>query len=110
MENLRLLREEHKMSQQKLAEAFGLAQSQIHGYETAAYEPEIAMLKSFANYFSTSIDYLVGNTDIKHKIEPVERFDLNKDEAALVEKYRALSRNAQGGVMTMVDTLLNSLK
>ena len=110
MENLRLLRETQKMSQQKLADEFGLAQSQIHGYETAAYEPEIAMLKKFANYFNTSIDYLVGNTDIRHKIEPVKKFDLNENEGALVEKYRQLSQNAQGSVLNMVDALLEGGK
>lgn len=111
MENLRLLRESHKMSQQKLADQFGLAQSQIHGYETNAYEPEIAMLKSFANFFNTSIDYLVGNTEIQHKIEPVEKFELNENEATVIEKYRKLSANAQNSIMGMIDALLdNTLK
>ena len=106
MENLRFLRESYKMSQQKLADQFGLAQSQIHGYETGAYEPEIAMLKKLANFFDTSIDFLVGNTDICHKIEPVEKYALNQEEAELVDKFRELRSEAKSSILIMMDTLL----
>ena len=106
MKNLRLLREERKMSQQKLADEFGLAQPQIHGYETDAYEPEISMLKSFANFFNTSIDFLVGNTDIRQRIEPTEEFTLNGNESELMNKYRKLNGNEQNTIITMIDTLL----
>ena len=110
MKNLRLLRESHKLSQQKLADQIGLTQPQIHGYETNAYEPEIAVLKAFANFFNTSIDYLVGNTVIQHKIESVERFDLNQEEADLIEKYRKLNKSAKSSVIGVVDALINNEK
>lgn len=110
MENLRSLRESYKLTQQKLADQIGLTQPQIHGYETDAYEPEIAVLKSFANFFDTSIDYLVGNATIRHKIEPVEKFDLNEEEASLIEKYRKLNKNARSSVINMIDALLDSAK
>ncbi|MCL2838990.1 MAG: helix-turn-helix transcriptional regulator [Oscillospiraceae bacterium] len=110
MKNLRKLREEQKISQKKLADNLGLAQPQIHGYETGAYEPEIAMLKEFANFFQTSIDYIVGHIDIKQRIEHTEGFALNKTEAALIEKYRKLNNNAQNGIMNMIDTLLENAK
>ena len=110
MKNLRLLREEQKLSQQKLGDKFGLAQSQIHGYETNAYEPEISTLKAFADFFNTSIDFLVGNTYIRHKIEHTEEFSLNENEAMLIEKYRKLNSKAQNGVINIIDTLLESAK
>lgn len=94
----------------KLADQFGLAQSQIHGYETDAYEPEIATLKLFAAFFETSVDYLVGNTEIRHKIEPVEKYELNSEEYALMEKYRELSPDARKSVLIMIDTILGETK
>ena len=106
MKNLRLLRESGNLSQQKLADHFGLAQSQIHAYESGAYEPDIGTLKRFAEFFETSVDYITGNTDIRRRIEPVVKHDLNVDEAFLIEKYRLLSRNARRSVLIMVDTLL----
>jgi len=110
MKNLRKLREETKISQNKLADHLGLAQPQIHQYESGTFEPEIAMLKEFANFFNTSIDYIVGHIDIKQRIEHTEGFALNENEAALIEKYRKLKNNAQSTIMNMLDTLLESAK
>jgi len=106
VKNLRRLRESKEISQQKLAEKFGLAQAQIHAYESNAYEPDISTLKRFAEFFETSVDYIVGNTDIKHKIEAVEKHDLNKDEASLIKKYRILPSAVKKSVMVMIDALL----
>lgn len=110
MENLKALREEKRISQQRLAEQIGTNQQNIHRYENGFYEPDIQTLKLLANFFNTSIDYLVGNTGIRHKIEPVEKFDLNENEAALIEKYRNLTPNAQNSIIGMIDTLLENVK
>jgi transcriptional regulator with XRE-family HTH domain len=107
LENLRLLRESFKLSQQKLADQFDLAQSQIQAYETGAYEPDIAALKRFADFFDTSIDFLVGRTDIRHKIEPVSEWALNDAEAAVVERFRQLLPNRRQSLSMFLDTLLD---
>ena len=106
MDNLKSLREEKHISQQKLAEEIGTNQQNIHRYEHGFYEPDIQTLKLLANFFNTSIDYLVGNANVRHKIEAVEKFDLNEDEAALMEKYRLLAPNEQHGIIGMIDALL----
>lgn len=106
MERLKVLREEKGLSQQKLAENIGTSQQNIHRYENGLSEPDVATLTSLADFFETSIDYLVGNTDIRHKIETVQPFDLNADEAMLIKKYRQLRTNARNGIMNMIDTLL----
>lgn len=106
MERLKALREEKGISQQKLAEKIHTSQQNIHRYENGFYEPDIATLKLLADYFETSIDYLVGGTEIRHKIEVVHPFDLNSDEAMLIEKYRQLRSHARNSIMNMIDTLL----
>ena len=103
---MRQLREANMMSQQKLADQFGLAQSQIHAYENDAYEPDINTLKRFADFFETSVDYIIGNTEIPRRIEHVEKYDLNADEACLIDKYRDLSVAARKSIMMMADTFL----
>ena len=110
MERLKALREEKGISQQKLAERIQTNQQNIHRYEHGFYEPDIQTLKLLADFFETSIDYLVGNTEIRHKIESVQPFDLNADEAILIEKYRQLRSNARNSVMNMIDTLLEQDK
>ena len=105
MENLRLLRESHKLSQQKLADQFDLAQSQIQSYETGAYEPDITALKAFADFFDTSVDYLIGRTDIRRNIEPVDDNGLNAAEKELLESFRNLLPNQKKSLSMFMDTL-----
>lgn len=95
MENLKKLREEASLSQQKLADQLGLTQQGIFSYETGAYEPDIATLKRLADFFNTSIDYLVGNTEIRRRIEKTERYDLSEQEKQIVDGYRTLSTKTQ---------------
>jgi len=63
MINLKKLRLERNLSQQKLAENFGITQQAIFNYENGISEPDIYMLKQFADFFHTSVDYLIGYTD-----------------------------------------------
>lgn len=106
MYNLKALREEKRLSQQKLADQMSTTQQSIYRYENGLNEPDIRMLKQLADFFETSIDYLVGNTNIRHKIEPVQPFDLNAEEMILIEKYRQLRNNARVSVINMIDALL----
>lgn len=107
LKNLKKLRVEKGISQQKLADEFGLSQQSINKYENHSIEPEIETMKKFADYFDTSIDYLVGHTDIRHKIEPVERFDLNETEAALIEKHRRLPAKVRASIASLIDDFLS---
>lgn len=62
---LKKLREEHHMSQSKLAKAIGVAQSTVGMWESGKNKPEYATLLKIANVFGVSVDYLTGadNTD-----------------------------------------------
>ena len=63
VENLKLLRQEHGVSQRELAEAVGVSQQSINKYENHAIEPDIATLIALADYFDVSIDYILERTD-----------------------------------------------
>lgn len=60
VENLKKLRNKYKISQKQLADVIGVSQQSINKYENHNVEPDIATLKALANYFATTIDYLVG--------------------------------------------------
>lgn len=105
--NLKSLREEKGLSQQKLAEKFNLSQQSIHKYETQDVEPDIDTLKAMASFFETSIDYLVGYTNIRRKTEKVENVDLNEEEVKHIEAFRRLSPDIRVTIDTLIQHFFN---
>ena len=90
VKNLKKLRNEKKVSQQQLAEKIGVSQQSVNKYENHNVEPDIETLIKIADYFHTSVDYLIGNTELDRVIENVEKYDLSYDEKLLIDKYRKL--------------------
>ncbi len=60
---LKALRKSRRISQQKLAMDLDLNQNSISRYETGEREADYNTLIAFADYFSVSLDYLLGRTD-----------------------------------------------
>lgn len=90
---LKELRSLFGVSQQKLADAVFVTQSSINKYENHNIEPEIAILIRIADYFNTSVDYLIGHTEVRNRIEPTQAFELNAQEAIVLAGYRRLQNN-----------------
>lgn len=106
MDNLKKLRTKAGLSQQKLATQLGLTQQSIHSYEHGVYEPDIATMIQLAAFFDTSVDYLIGNTEIKRKIEKSDKFELNEDEAEVIRKYRTLTKKHRNSLHLILDSLM----
>ena len=104
--NLKRLREEYGISQQRLADIVSVSQPSIYKYENLNIEPDIGILSRLADYFNTSIDYIVGRTDIRRPIERTEVYHLNKQEMELITQVRALSSEERECVAYVVRTLL----
>ena len=104
--NLKLLRKENGISQQKLADAIGMSQQSVNQYENHDTEPDILTLCKLADYFETSVDYIVGHTDIRNHSEPTAAYHLNADEGGIIDKYRALTPRERACVAQVIDTLL----
>ncbi|MBO5326996.1 MAG: helix-turn-helix transcriptional regulator [Clostridia bacterium] len=60
---LKVLREQKKISQLKLAMDLNMNQNSISRYENGVREADYATLIKFADYFNVSIDYLLERTD-----------------------------------------------
>ena len=104
--NLKLLRQEYGISQQRLAEAIGVSQPSINKYENHNIEPEIEVLKRMADYFNTSIDFIVGHTDIRRKIEHTEVFHLNQFETEVITRFRSLDEEEKKCIDMTIKTFL----
>lgn len=90
LKNLKALREEYGISQQRLAEAIYVTQPSINKYENHNTEPKIEILKRLADYFDTTIDYLVGYSDQRYKVDRMTQERLTPREARLLADLRAL--------------------
>ena len=64
-QRLRDLREDHDLSQQKLAQIIGMSQTGYSKYETGENDIPTTVLIKLADLYKTSIDYLLGRTDKK---------------------------------------------
>ena len=104
MKNMKKLRISHKLSQQKLAEILHISQQSVHKYENNITSPDINTLMLMADYFNTSVDYLIDYTDIDHKIELLTDTMLNKDEYFLIESYRKLSNKQKHAINTILES------
>jgi transcriptional regulator with XRE-family HTH domain len=100
IKNLKKLRTEKKISQQHLAGVLGISQQSINKYENHNVEPDISILIAMAQYFNTTIDYLVGKDDISELSEGV----LSDHEKGLISHYRELNDSEKLCVDTLVDT------
>ena len=90
LKRIKALREAVELSQDRLGKIVAVSQQSINSYENTNTEPDIKTLSRLADYFNTSIDYLVEYTDIPHKIEPVTPCELNEKELWVMEAYRML--------------------
>lgn len=67
---LRDLREDHELTQTKLAKLLGMSQTGYSKYETGENDIPTSVLIQLANLYQTSIDYLLGQTDVTTRYPP----------------------------------------
>ena len=60
---IRDLREDHDLTQRQLAEFLKMPQPQYYRYESGYRDIPTDVLISLADYYNTSVDYILGRTD-----------------------------------------------
>lgn len=104
--NLKKLREEAGVSQKALADAIGVSQQSVNKYENHNIEPDIETLIRIADYFDTSVDYLIGHTTVRRKIIETYAFELSDEERFHILKYQRLNTIQKDCVNTLMDSYL----
>ena len=104
--NLKILRQERGISQQRLADAIGVSQQSINQYENHSVEPDISILSRLADHFNTSIDFIVGHTDIRRRIEHTDVFHLNQFETEVITRFRSLDEEEKRCIDMTIRTFL----
>lgn len=59
------LREQENLYQRNLAEFIGCTQQTYSRYETEELEPSLKVLEKLARFYNTSVDYILGFTDVR---------------------------------------------
>lgn len=62
---LRDLRVDNDLLQKQLADYLNCTQQTYSRYENGQSEPSLAIMEKLARYYETSVDYLMGLTNVK---------------------------------------------
>lgn len=87
-DRLKILREEHRITQMELGKQFGISDAAINYYEKGKRQPDTETLNKIADYFNVSADYLLGRTDIRNNIERIS--EAIKDDLELLDFWNTL--------------------
>lgn len=106
MKNLKKIREQKGISQSDLAKKLNLVRSTICQYEKGNRYPDIDMLIKLADYFGTSIDYLVDRVNEPYAVSPPNPSDEYTDaEKRVIKAYRTLVPGMQDYILEMIEKL-----
>ncbi len=64
-QRIRILREDHDLTQKQVAQMLGMSQTGYSKYETGENDIPTAVLIKLADFYQTTIDYLLGRTGKK---------------------------------------------
>lgn len=81
---IKILRENHGMTQIELAKVLNIGNSTLSQYESGARVPSDDIKIIIANYFDVSLDYLLGR-DEKEKPTPEDGGGLSETEQQIME-------------------------
>lgn len=110
MNRIALLRKEKGISQIALALKLNVSQKMISSYENGKSEPSISTLMHMANIFNTSVDYIIGYSDIRQPLDKLVQSSLTEDECQLLNDFRDIPSKQQNialGVILGLKSLKN---
>ena len=107
VKNLRKLRMNKGISQQRLAEVIGTSQQSINKYENHKIEPDIETLIRIADYFKTSVDYLVGHTHFREPMTLTSAHQWSEKQLSLISAYQMLNKREQESIDLILENYTN---
>ena len=72
-DRIKNLREDHDVKQQDIADYLNLTRSAYSNYENELRNIPIEVLSGIADFYNTSVDYLIGRTDDPRPYQPSQR-------------------------------------
>ena len=100
--NLKKLMKERGTTYAALSKELGISKNGLKYWETAGNIPNVRILQTIADYFGTTVEYLVGQSDKEIAPKPSE------DELELLEIYRQLAKSGKRQLIGKAYELLDS--
>ena len=102
MNRIKELRTEIGMKQVDLARLLKVRQNTVSNWENERFQPDQDALRSMSEIFDASIDYILGNSDIK-KAPSLEDAGLSAEEAELLKLFRAAPEALQDAALRVLE-------
>lgn len=102
IKNLKKLRRDKGITQKQLAGVLGVSQQSVNKYENHNVEPDLTTIMKMADYFGTSVDYLIGYAD--SETENATLHTVNEEEAHLLRSFRILSNSQRAAVSAIIES------
>lgn len=103
--NLKQIRNSKNLLQTKVAMDLNTTQETISSYETGRVFPSSDMLIQLANYYETSIDYLLCRTKYDLPIDTIKPNNISDTDFILLNKINSLSTTNKAKVEGYIDGL-----
>lgn len=111
MFRLKELRKENGLKRSELAKILHIPASTIANYENETRQAPYDYLIVFANYFSVSVDYLLGRTDdfsVNQEFATISTRPLTIKEKKLILTYRSCSTTGKERINEYSDIIKNN--
>lgn len=103
--NLKQIRNSKNLLQTKVAMDLNTTQETISSYETGRVFPSSNMLIQLADYYNTSIDYLLCRTKYDLPIDDVKPNNISESDFILLNKINKLSSINKAKIEGYIDGL-----
>lgn len=103
MNRIKELRQEKDILQSDLAKRLKVGQATISNWETGRYEPDQDALREMSKIFDVSIDYILGNTDIKNPLTSEDMNGLTEKQIKILEMMSELPEQDQDDLIQQAE-------
>ena len=105
------LRKEKKITQLQLAMVLDVTQETISSYEHGRHAPSMDVLKKMSSYFDASMDYIMGNSDIRsNETETIFSAKEREQFSHLRRYYTLLSKSNREKLLSYAEGLYDASK
>lgn len=103
--NLKQIRNNKNLLQTKVAMDLNITQETISSYETGRVFPSSDMLIKLADYYNTSIDYILCRTKYDMPIDSIKPNNITDEDFMLLNKIHKLSSVDKAKAESYIDGL-----
>lgn len=102
---LTMLRKEHRLTQEQMAEKLGISRPSYTCYELGNSSPTLATLCKIADLFEVNLEYLLGRSN-DPSIEAADP-KVAMQELALLDRFRKLSPEKRDKLCDMIELFID---